>query len=141
MTDKPPALLSVTSPAILELEDEVGPRRNDQGEPIPAGAILAELLATALQREGWRVDYRWTTYNSNALDARRGDNRYDVEVALADRDAGRWTISAKRRVGLLKRVFSGRVDPAELLLLQRHIDLALAADERITPVGAWEAEP
>lgn len=140
MADKPPTVLTITSPAILELEDETGPRRNEQGEPIPAGAILADVIAAALAREGWSVDYRWTTYDSNALDARRGDNRYDVEVALTDRDNARWRITAKRRVGLLRWVFAGRGDPAELALLQRHIDLALATDTRVTHVGAWQVE-
>ncbi len=142
MSNPYPTLLVFTSPELLEIDDEHGPRRDEHGEPVPPGSLIADRLQAALTLAGWKCEFRWTTYNSHALDAQRGDNRYDVEVALADRDTARWTISAKPRVGLLRRVFAGRIDTQELTLLHLHIDQmlqALAADGRVTVVAPWAA--
>jgi hypothetical protein len=108
----------------------------------PPGGALAELIAMGLVARGWAVEYRWTTYEGHALDARRGDHRYDVELALADAEQGTWRVSAKRRSGFFKRIFQGGVDPAEHALLRRDIDAALETDGR-TRGGdaAWTCEP
>lgn len=115
------------------------------GESNPQGEVLADLIARGLQRRGWTVDYRWTSYVGHALDARRGEHRYDVEVALLDGDkgddSGRWLVTAKRRTGFFKRMFKGGVDPAEQVLLRHDIDAALAADPRSAGgPGEWVEE-
>lgn len=140
MSDRLPTKLILSSPSILEVEDEMGERINDSGEAIPPGQILADTLASGLSAAGWKVEYRWTTYATHAFDAQRADNRYDVEVGLSDRDHARWSVTAKPRVGLLKRVFSGKLDPAEHELLRLDIDRVLATDSRVTPNGSWVVE-
>lgn len=99
-------------------------------EPSPAGGALADLIAAGLMKRGWVVEYRWTTYEGHALDARRGEHRYDVEVVLDDAEQGAWKVRATRRTGFFKRIFKGGVDPAEHELLRRHIDEVVAADAR-----------
>lgn len=106
----------------------------DNGEPLPPGLPLAELLEQGLCARGWRIPYRWATYTGHAFDARRGEQRYDVELALLDTEAdagrGAWLIVAKRRTGLFRRLFKSETDPAEHALLRHDIDAALAADPR-----------
>jgi len=140
MAERLPTMLQVSAPAILEAEDDVGERVNDSGEVVPPGQIIADLLAAGLAAAGWKVEYRWSTYNTHAFDAQRADHRYDIEVGLVDRDAARWSITAKPRVGLMKRVFAGKLDPAEHELLRLDIDRTLKADSRVTPMGDWVAE-
>ena len=137
MSEEFPTVLEVASPELAEIEDKSGPRQNEHGEPIPPGALLTDRLQAALANTGWNVDYRWTTYDGHAFDARRGDNRYDVEVTLLDRETARYRVIAKPRVGLLRRVFKGRLDPAEHKLLRVEIDRALLADGRIQVVTTW----
>jgi hypothetical protein len=98
-------------------------------------------------RRGWHIDYRWATYDGYAMDARRVDNRYDVEVKLLDtpheEGRGLWLITAKRRTGFFSRWLPGRSDPAEHALLRTHIDETLAADKRSDEGDArapWTAE-
>ncbi len=144
---------ALLAPAFLPVdEDEATPEAPLQeeladhwppapAEPVPPGAPLADLLAEGLARRGWHVDYRWTTFDGHAMDARRQDNRYDVELKLLDgpQDEGRglWLITAKRRTGFFARWLPGRGDPNEHALLRLHIDEILAADERAaSPEGA-----
>ena len=117
----------------------------DEGQPAPPGQALADLLAHGLVAHGWDVSYRWTTYVGHALDARRGEQRYDVEVALLDRESdkgtGRWLITAKRRTGFFRRLLKREIDPAEHALLRHDIDATLAADPRTAGGGAaWVEE-
>lgn len=115
-------------------------------DPSVPGLALADLLAAGLARRGWNVDYRWTTYQGNALDARRDTRRYDVEVALKDASpedrTGRWLITAKPRTGFFKRIFKDEQDPAEHELLRRDIDATLASDPRTSAGGpdVWTDE-
>lgn len=139
MADRLPTKLTLTSLAILEAEDEAGARVNESGEAVPPGQVLADLVANGLTSAGWKVEYRWTTYTSHAFDAQRAENRYDVEVALVERESARWTVTAKPRVGLLKRVFAAKLDPAEHELLRIDIDRALGADSRVTSSG-WTVD-
>jgi len=117
----------------------------DNGEELPPGQPLAELLEHGLAARGWQVKYRWATYTGHAFDARRGEQRYDVEIALLDReaDAGRggWLVVAKRRTGFFRRLFKFEVDPAEHALLRHDIDAALESDARSAGgEGAWMTE-
>lgn len=117
----------------------------DEGQPAPPGLALADLLAHGLVAHGWQVSYRWTTYVGHALDARRGEQRYDVEVALLDKEAdkgtGRWLVTAKRRTGFFRRLLKREVDPAEHALLRHDIDATLAADPRTAGAAAtWVTE-
>jgi hypothetical protein len=118
---------------------------NAPAEPVPPGEPLAEILVEGLKRRGWAVDYRWTTYDGHAFDARRRDNRYDVEVKCLDTEAtegrGLWLVTAKRRTGFFRRFFQGRSDPAEHRLLRLHIDECLAGDPRTVAEGSeWKTE-
>jgi hypothetical protein len=142
---------TLLAPAFLPVEDEAPehPAETEHladhapapSEAVPPGAPLADVLADGLARRGWHVDYRWTTFDSHAFDARRTDNRYDVEVKLLDgpheEGRGLWRITAKRRTGFFARWWPGRSDPAEHALLRRHIDEALAADGRVAEGGDW----
>ncbi len=121
------------------------PERAAPGETNPPGELLADVLQHGLQRVGWMVEYRWTTFAGHALDAKKGEHRYDVEVALLDADkgddAGRWLITAKRRTGLFKGLFKGGLDPAEHAALRHDIDAVLAADPRSANSSeAWVTE-
>lgn len=123
-------------------EDE---RPSAPEEVAPLGEPLAELLVEGLRRRGWTVDYRWTTFDGHAFDARRQDNRYDVELKCLDTEAtegrGLWLVTAKRRTGFFKRFFQGRSDPAEHRLLRLHIDECLAGDPRtVSGASDWVSE-
>lgn len=117
----------------------------DNGEALPPGLPLAELLEQGLRARGWQIKYRWATYTGHAFDARRGEQRYDVELALLDTEAdagrGAWLIVAKRRTGLFRRLFKSETDPAEHALLRHDIDATLAADPRTAEATrAWTTE-
>lgn len=130
-----------------EPEDEAlpEPERAAPGETNPPGELLADVLQRGLQRRGWAVEYRWTTFAGHALDAKKGEHRYDIEVALLDADkgddAGRWLVTAKRRTGLFKGLFKTGLDPAEHAVLRHDIDAVLAADTRSAgSPDAWVSE-
>ncbi len=147
----------LTAPAFLpEPEEEVTHEGVEEAladsapppaEAVPPGAPLADLVAEGLGRRGWHIDYRWTTFDGYAMDARRADNRYDVEIKLLDtpheEGRGLWRITAKRRTGFFSRWLPGRSDPAEHALLRTHIDETLASDPRSQESDApasWTSE-
>jgi len=170
MSDEPLTYRTLLAPAFLPQEDgeeggesSPGEEANEKPatEPEPLGGALAELLVEGLKRRGWTVEYRWTTYDGHAFDAKRKDIRYDVEVRCLDEklpetavkaaavlDAteavtgeGLWSVSAKRRTGFFKNFFQGRSDPAEHTLLRLHIDECLAGDPRTVGVASdWQTE-
>ena len=137
MSSSEPTLLTVTAPALVQAEDDAGVKRNPEGEVLPPGELLADIVHAELGQSGWKVEYRWTTYSAHAFDAQRGDNRYDIEVTLRDHDAARYTISARPRPGLMRRIFAGRIDHTEMQLLRMHIDTAIAKDARISVEVPW----
>lgn len=131
----------VVAPAFLPAEEE--PATPKDG---PLGEALADALVAGLTRRGWTVEYRWTTYDGHAFDARRTELRYDVEVTSLDRGpreewTGRFSLSAKRRTGLFKRLWPGRYDADEHALLRLNLDEALAGEPRVESSEPWSPEP
>lgn len=141
----------LVAPGFLPTEEEREKRDKDAG---PLGEELANLLAAGLEARGWRVDYRWTTFEGHAFDARRKEQRYDVEVTSLDTSAtlgkdgprapdawqGHWGLAAKRRSGLFSRFWSKRYDESEHALLRLHLDEVLAAEARVAASGEWWSE-
>ncbi len=141
--------------AVVELEvaevAEPAVRQGGEADPAnemaegPPGLEFAVVLAEGLTRRGWTVEYRWTTYDGHAFDARRKDLRYDVEVRSLDRGpreawTGRWLLTAKRRSGLFKRLWPGRYDADEHGLLRLNLDETLAGETRVVTRGTWWSE-
>lgn len=141
----------LVAPGFLPTEEEWEKRDKDAG---PLGEELANLLAAALEARGWHVEYRWTTYEGHAFDARRKEQRYDVELTSLDTSTtlskegprprelwqGRWVLTAKRRSGLFFRFWSKRYDADEHALLRLHLDEALAGEAKVAAAGEWWAE-
>jgi len=168
MSDEPLTHRTLLAPGLLPHAEEEDEATSDEAasaqtavEPEPPGRPLADLLAEGLKRRGWTVEYRWTTYDGHAFDAKRKDIRYDVEVTCLDEkvpDAvvkaatvvgaaeevageGLWLVAAKRRTGFFKHFFQGRSDPAEHTLLRLHIDECLAGDPRtVGEARSWQTE-
>ena len=133
----------LVAPAFLPEED--APEKPRKREEKPLGEELADALVAGLERRGWTIEYRWTTYDGHAFDARRKDIRYDVEVKSLDRGpregwTGHWALTATRRSGLFKRLWPGRYDADEHALLRLHLDEVLAGDPRIASSGVWWTE-
>lgn len=141
----------LVAPGFLPTEEEREKRDQDAG---PLGEELANVLAAGLEARGWRVEYRWTTFEGHAFDARRKEHRYDVEVTSLDTAAtltrtgprppdawqGHWALVAKRRSGLFFRFWSKRYDANEHALLRLHLDEALSAEARVAAAGEWRSE-
>ncbi len=168
MSDEPLTHRTLLAPGMLPHAEEENEATSEEGasakpgvEPEPPGGPLAELLVEGLKRRGWSVEYRWTTYDGHAFDAKRKDIRYDVEVRCLDErlpaavvkaaevlgateevaGEGLWLVSAKRRTGFFKHLFQGRSDPAEHSLLRLHIDECLAGDPRtVGEMRNWQTE-
>lgn len=141
----------VVAPGFLPTEEEREERGSD-AEPL--GEELVGLLVAGLERRGWRVEYRWTTFEGHAFDARKKTQRYDVELTSLDTSttltaegpwapeawAGRWLLVAKRRTGLFSRWLSKRYDADEHALLRLHLDEVLAEESRVAAGGVWWSE-
>ena len=141
----------LVAPGFLPTEEEWEQREKDAG---PIGEVLADVLAAGLEARGWRVEYRWTTFEGHAFDARRKEQRYDVEVTSLDTSAtlseggprareawqGRWLLTARRRTGLFSRWMSKRYDADEHALLRLHLDEVLGAEARVAAAGEWRSE-
>lgn len=117
-------------------------------EPKPGPELcksLADALVAGLERRGWRIEYRWDTYEGVAFDARRQERRYDVEVSSLDRGPredwrGRWLVVAKPRSGFFRRLWAARYDADEHALLRLNLDEVLAGDARVESHGPWSNE-
>jgi len=107
-------------------------------EPRAPGGPFAALLSDGLVHRGWELVGRWQTPYGQAFDVRRpGGQRYDVEVAPLDADAGRWLAWALPRAGLFRRGHAKDPEVYDLLLL--HLAEILEREPRIAERG-WSTE-
>ena len=97
--------------------------------PVPLGLALAARLARDLTARGWRTPSRWVTPAGHGFEARGGGDRFDVTLACVDPEAGRWSLDAEPRRGLLPRL--RRRDPAAIERLCGDLRAVLAADPTV----------
>jgi hypothetical protein len=105
------------------------------GTPAP-GQALAELLARGLAERDVPPRNRWVTPQGHAFDVQLAGQRFDVTVALEDRDEdGAWIVEAEPRRGLLPR----RTDPQSPALthLRNALREVLDGDSRIEDVRVF----
>lgn len=130
----------VSAPEFLpatEEDHELGPEEGvrpsispESQEPL--GKPLADFLISYLRQLGWTIDYAWPTFRGHAFEAKRTNNRYDVEIESLEIELapemreGLWRLKAAPRTGLLQKLFRRqKVDLDELQLLHMNLDAAL----------------